>query len=405
MKHFYFCLLLCISTSISFSQRCNTTFYSSEKDKLYARPYLESGSRDTLADEIITIPVVIHILYNNDVQNISDAQVNSQLDVLNKDYRRLNSDTINTPKVFAAVAADIKIRFCLAKTDPSGKPTTGIIRKYTAQQKWDANDGMKFSSSNGDNAWDSKKYLNIWVCNLTGSNLGYSSLPGSQPDKDGVVIQYDAFGNTGTVRHPFDKGRTATHEIGHWLGLQHLWGDALCGDDHIDDTPPQKTYNNGCPSFPHLSTCSINGNGDMFMNYMDFSDDACMNMFTVGQKNKMRSMFAIGGARNSFLNSNACNSQAPEAAPLPTDTTITKVQIRTGIKLYPNPTVNVLFVESLNGNDLAGTAIKIYNVFGREVLSQVLASGKNKIEVASLPTGIYFLHLGNEKSAVKFVKQ
>jgi len=371
--------------------------------KSYKKPSLQNpigSERDTLPGEVITVPVVIHILYNNNTQNISDAQALSQLGVLNKDYRKLNNIQ-NIPAAFAPYSADAKIIFCLAKIDPAGRPTTGIIHKYTNTANWLADDEMKFSASQGDNAWDSKKYLNIWVCNLFGRSLGYSSLPGSPEDKDGVVIQYDVFGTTGNVRAPFDKGRTATHEIGHWLGLMHLWGDATGGDDHIDDTPPQKSYNSGCPSFPHTSTCSINSNGDMFMNFMDFTDDGCMSMFTHGQVNEMRSQFAAGNARNSFLKSTVCESPGPEAAPLPTDS-VEKITPKI-ISIYPNPAKDIINIEAKNGAEIIGQVLRIYNVLGTEVKKHLLSSEKNTISINGLPGGIYIVKIGEGKN-VKVIR-
>ena len=405
MKIIYALLMVCAILPCKAQRICATYDYTEKQPQQLSRSSLQTivpGS-DTLPGQIITVPVVIHILYNNSTQNISDAQVLSQLDVLNKDYRRLNSIQ-NIPAAFASLAADSKIVFCLAKTDPAGKATSGIIHKFTKTANWLANDEMKFSASEGDNAWDSKKYLNIWVCNLFGRNLGYASLPGSPADKDGIVIQYDVFGTTGTVRAPFDKGRTATHETGHWLGLKHLWGDALCGDDMISDTPPQKSYNNGCPSFPHTSTCSINANGDMFMNFMDFTDDGCMSMFTNGQANKMRSMFALGKARNSFLNSSACNSPLPEAGVLATDSTVT---IKAGISLYPNPAKDFIIVEASTSLELIGKTLKIYSILGTEIKAQVLTSQKNVITINNFKAGMYVVKIGEGKEVkiMRFVKQ
>ena len=165
--------------------------------------------------------------------------------------------------------------------------------------------------------------------------MGYGVLPGGPAEKDGVVIQYSVFGTIGNVSAPFDKGRTATHEIGHWLGLRHTWGDAVCGDDGIADTPPQQASSSGCPSFPQLSSCSINFAGDMFMNYMDFTDDACMNMFTQDQKNEMRGLFALGNPRNSFLNSSVCDSTLAMGGPLPIDTVGTQADVE--VSVFPNP--------------------------------------------------------------------
>ncbi len=252
-------------------------------------------------EAVITIPVVIHVLYNTSVQNITDAQILSQMDVLNEDFRLLNADHVNTPSVFAGLKADCEINFVLAKRDPNGNATTGIIRKSTTVTSWSSNDYVKYSSRGGDDAWPAGSYLNIWVCNLGGGLLGYAQFPGGATATDGVVIGYNYFGRTGTLSAPFNKGRTATHEVGHWLNLRHIWGDANCGNDLVDDTPTQQTSNYGCPSHPKI-TCS-NVNGDMFMNYMDYTDDACMFMFSAKQKLRMQAVLAAGGSRATLATS------------------------------------------------------------------------------------------------------
>ncbi|RYF77048.1 MAG: zinc metalloprotease, partial [Cytophagaceae bacterium] len=142
--------------------------------------------------------------------------------------------------------------------------------------------------------------LNIWICNIGGGILGYAQFPGGSAATDGVVIGPQYFGNTGYVAAPYDKGRTATHEIGHWLNLRHIWGDASCGNDLVADTPTQQTANYGCPSFPHV-TCGNGANGDMYMNYMDYTNDPCMYMFTNGQTTRSRALFASDGVRNTFV--------------------------------------------------------------------------------------------------------
>ncbi|GIV44901.1 MAG: hypothetical protein KatS3mg035_2024 [Bacteroidia bacterium] len=252
---------------------------------------------------IITIPVVVHVVYYNSTQNISDAQIQSQIDVLNADFRNLNSDKNNRPSLFAGLAADIQIEFCLAKRTPTGAATNGIIRKSTTVNGFSTDDKVKYSSTGGSDAWDRNKYLNIWVCALTGGVLGYAQFPGGPAATDGVVIDYRYFGTIGTATAPFNKGRTATHEVGHWLNLRHIWGDANCGDDFVSDTPTQQTSNYGCPTFPKPS---CGNTSDMFMNYMDYVDDACMNMFTAGQSSRMRALFATGGARVSLATSDGC---------------------------------------------------------------------------------------------------
>ena len=254
---------------------------------------------------VLTIPVVVHIVYNNTNENISTSQIQSQIDILNEDFRRLNLDASNTPSVFQSVAADCEIEFCLATIDPNGNTTDGITRTSTNQSSFSTNDGVKYSSSGGVNAWNTSDYLNIWVCDLGGGLLGYAQFPGGPSSSDGVVCDYQYFGNTGTATYPYNEGRTATHEVGHYLNLRHIWGDATCGNDYCNDTPTQQSSNGGCPNFPSPSNCNGNGsNGDMYMNYMDYTYDACMNMFTQDQKNRM--VATLNNSRSSLLNSNAC---------------------------------------------------------------------------------------------------
>ncbi len=259
---------------------------------------------------VYTIPVVVHVVYKTALQNITDAQVQSQIDILNKDYEALNSDTALVPSVFKPLIADCKIRFCLARQDPGGNATTGILHVPTTKSSFTDNDSVKRASSGGDNAWDASRYLNLWVCNLSGGLLGYAQFPGGPAATDGVVVLYTAFGNTGTATAPYDKGRTATHEIGHWLNLRHIWGDddgACTGSDLVGDTPNAADANYGCPSFPHV-TCSNGPDGDLFMNYMDYSDDACMQLFTPGQRDRMYAVLQAGGARASITTSQGCTA-------------------------------------------------------------------------------------------------
>lgn len=267
---------------------------------------------------VINIPVVVHVLYNTSAQNISDAQIRSQIDVLNEDFRRLNADKVNTPSAFGTTAADAEINFCLAGKDPNGAATTGIIRKLTTVTAFSDNDGCKYNSSGGDNAWPAGSYLNIWVCNLGGGLLGYAQFPGGPAATDGVVILYAAFGRGYSTVSPFNKGRTTTHEVGHWLNLRHIWGDAYCGSDLVTDTPTQQTSNYGCPAYPHR-TCSNTTSGDEFMNYMDYTDDGCMNMFSTGQKSRMQALFASGATRYSLSISTACGTgNTPTTCNIPT---------------------------------------------------------------------------------------
>ena len=255
---------------------------------------------------VVTIPVVFHVLYNTAAENISEAQVLSQLQIMNDDFRRLNADQDNV----WAQAADTQIEFCLATQDPQGNPTDGILRVATNVTSFGTNDAMKFTSQGGSDAWPASDYLNFWVCDLGSSLLGYAQFPGGPANTDGVVCNYTATGNTGTAQAPFALGRTATHEIGHWLNLRHIWGDGGCGvDDFVADTPEDDGANYGCA----LGSAScVAGTSAMVQNYMDYSDDACMNLFTQGQSDRMNALFLPGGARASLLTSTGCTPAVPD---------------------------------------------------------------------------------------------
>ncbi len=266
-----------------------------------------TGSKDLF----VTIPVVVHVIWKTSAQNIPDAQIISQIEVLNEDYRRLNADTTNTPVMFQDVASDTQIEFCLATTDPDGNPTDGITRTETTVTSFTQNNAMKYTSQGGHDAWPSDQYLNIWVCNLGGGLLGYAQFPGGPAATDGVVIGYPYFGYNSPGGFPYNLGRTTTHEVGHWLNLYHIWGDdggACTGTDLVADTPNQGNNYWGCPPFPQ-SSC---GSEDMFQNYMDYTDDDCMNIFTEGQTVRMQA--AINFYRSELFESSGCVDDLPTAA-------------------------------------------------------------------------------------------
>ena len=249
------------------------------------------------------IPVVVHVVHRNGPENISDAQIKSQIDVLNQDFRAKNTDIGQVPAPFKPLVADAMVEFGLAKVDSKGQQTTGITRTQTNVAAFSTNNAMKFTAQGGHDAWDTSRYLNIWVCpeifDGPRALLGYAQFPGGLPATDGVAIIHNAFGTTGTATAPFNRGRTATHEVGHWLDLFHIWGDASgCNtDDQVADTPVQDRENFGSPTFPHV-TCNNAPHGDMFMNYMDYVNDAAMFMFTKGQVTRIRA--TLSGPRASF---------------------------------------------------------------------------------------------------------
>jgi len=273
---------------------------------------------------VVTIPVVFHVVYNTTAQNISDALCIAQLNQLNLDFAKLNSDAGSTPALFSGVAANTNIQFCMAQRDPSGNATTGIERRQTTVSSFSTNDAMKYFANGGLNAWPSNSYLNIWVCNMGGGILGYAQFPGGASATDGVVLLYNSVGSMQLPASgsPYNLGRTATHEVGHWLNLRHIWGDSNCGDDQVSDTPTHNTSNSGCPTYPHYSTCS-GSPVEMTMNYMDYTYDACMYMFSTGQSTRMNALFATGGSRASLLSSLGC--VAPSGCGTPSNLSATNV--------------------------------------------------------------------------------
>ena len=227
----------------------------------------------------VTIKVIVHVVYKVAAENISDAQIKGQIKVLNHDFRATNPDKAKTPVPWKGLVADTGINFVLHK----------VVRTATRQGPFTWDDKVKKTASGGVPPVQPTKYLNMWVCALSGGLLGYTQFPGGPPATDGVVINYRAFGTTGTAQAPFNKGRTATHEIGHYLNLRHIWGDTpgCGGSDLVADTPNCADANTGKPVWP-VVTCNNGPNGDMFMNYMDYTDDAAMFMFTSQQVTRMQ---------------------------------------------------------------------------------------------------------------------
>ncbi len=257
------------------------------------RETISSGEAMRVVAELITIPVVVHIVYRTKEENISDAQVKSQIRVLNRDFRAKNADKRKVPAAWKGLLTDANIEFVLASKDPHDKPISGITRTATTVEAFGPDNGVKSTTAGGVEPWPTERYLNLWVCKLSSGLLGYAQFPGGPTATDGVVIRYSAFGTGGVTQAPFNKGRTATHEVGHFLGLRHIWGDRndCTGNDFVSDTPPCQGANMGKPTFPHIS-CNNGPNGDMFMNYMDYVDDDTMCMFTSGQVARMNATLA-----------------------------------------------------------------------------------------------------------------
>jgi hypothetical protein len=415
MKYFILAYLLLFTCLAATAQRSCAT-YEYLQQRLQADPLLaqkiaaieaHQGSdvilngAATPSPVVIKIPVVVHVLYNTPDQNISDAQIRSQIEVLNKDFRKLNADTVNVPALFKHLAADCQLEFELAKIDPAGRATTGITRKNTSIMMYGLDDRIKFSSKGGMDAWDSEHYLNIWIGNLAGGLLGYASTLGCDKAIDGVAIRPTAFGTVGSAGAPYNKGRTATHEIGHWLGLRHIWGDSYCGDDHIDDTPPQRSSTRNCPTGVVI-TCDNNPTGNMYTNYMDFTDDACLNLFTQGQRNKMRSLFLPGGVRYSLLSSKGITGTPITEPVRPVEEPVRVAA--SAIKAYPNPANNFVVLEEGKEGELIGKTITIRNHLGQVAVRVKIGKGSTQVNVQHLPDGMYFIQVEGSSEITKLLK-
>ena len=245
---------------------------------------LAKGTFKRLVNGTIEIPVVFHVIYRTSSENIPTSQLQDQIDALNEDFNLNNPGRNTIPSEFVAVEANVDINFVLGQ----------VIRVHNSKKRsWRPDDSMKFTSSGGSDVVDPQNNLNVWVVNNMpyhgGNILGYAQFPGGSWDTDGIVLDHRFTGTT-----QYSTGRTATHEVGHWMNLRHIWGDGGCGaSDFVDDTPDSDGPSRGCPTYPTVSC----GTNDMTMNFMDYSDDECMNMFSVGQKARMDAVFTSGGFR------------------------------------------------------------------------------------------------------------
>ncbi|HEX8255354.1 MAG TPA: zinc metalloprotease [Thermoanaerobaculia bacterium] len=299
----------CATPEIDARHQQNPTYQARQIQlNAYASRVARDASRYR-TDGPYKIPVVVHVVYNTDAQKISVEQVQSQIDALNKDYRATNTNKGTVPPVWNGLVTDANVEFALATKTPAGAASNGVTYTQTNVLAFGSDDAVKSTATGGADPWSTQQYLNIWVCNLAGGLLGYAQFPGGPEATDGVVIRSTAFGTIGTATAPFNLGRTATHEIGHYFNLRHIWGDVLgcAGTDYVDDTPQAEAPNYGTPAFPHV-TCNNGPNGDMFMNYMDYVNDSAMAMFTPGQVARMTA--TLTGPRASLTANTAVGSRS-----------------------------------------------------------------------------------------------
>lgn len=346
------------------------------------------GGGSTPRTTTIYIPVVVNVVYNTVAENITDAQVKSQIDVLNKDYNAANIEVLNQNSYdfagYNTLIANCKIVFVLDK----------IFRRQTTVTSFSTNDAMKKTSSGGLDPTSPTTKLNLWSCNMGGGILGYAQFPGGSAATDGVVILYSAFGTSqaGASATNYNEGRTATHEIGHWLGLRHIWGDRRCGDDYVGDTPLHDGANYKCPGAGHRSLCS-GAPLEQYMNYMDYTYDLCMYMFTKGQLARMDGY--ISSSRAAYcLTSN------------PTPAIAQKINYPGANDLQVYPTVASDAAQLVISSSSKGTGEIIVTTQSGRVMRHngVLLNKGNtyyQLDVSNLSNGMYIIRTTNADGAVQ----
>ncbi|MDV6167873.1 M43 family zinc metalloprotease [Flavobacterium sp. DG1-102-2] len=365
------------------------------------------------SNQTVTLPVVVHVIHNGDElgtnENLSDERVLSQIQVLNEDFGRIQETpgyNEETPGV------DTQIQFCLAQRDPDGNPTTGIEHIQMTRTSWNAT--AIETQLKPQTIWDPEKYINIWVCNFGGDLVGVggyaffpeaSGLEGldeaeSTASGDGLTMYYKCFGSSayapeGEYISQIDMGRATTHEMGHFFGLRHIWGDGedCSATDYCDDTPAALAMNTTCG---YVDSCTLDDKPDMVENYMDYTPDACKSVFTENQNERMWATLNNALRRGTLITSDGCS--APTAG--------TNDNLLQGLNIYPNPVQDVLYIQS----DITGVdgSYEIYTVTGQAIAAKNIRfeDGLN-IDTWALSQGIYFVKLNRDgqTKTLKFIKQ
>jgi hypothetical protein len=358
------------------------------------------GYSNVLKREVITLPIVFHVVYTSSEENISDLQIRSQIDILNRDFAYMSDNAPGVPAEFTHLGGDSGIRFCLASRDPNGNPTSGITRTMTqvsrigSRQESNGRRSIHYDIYGGKDGWDPEHYINVWVGDLDGL-LGQATFPGMapQPEEDGVIIDPEFVGALGLAAQsdPFDRGHTLTHELGHYFGLFHIWGQGNGGcdtDDLVEDTPEQEFPYLDCPEYPQFS-CSTS---DMFMNFMDFTNDRCLAIFTKGQNARMQTV--LMGLRASLLeNADACTP--PDGG---------EIQLE-DVQLFYAPTSRQIVI-ALETESIVQRGVSLYAVDGRLIHRESWTTGSTFwLNTEGIPAGVYVLRLesGGEGISRKMV--
>ncbi|MFA5782368.1 MAG: T9SS type A sorting domain-containing protein [Bacteroidales bacterium] len=402
-----------VSSETKNLRKCGTMEYLEQQKALdpsveLQMQQLEEFTRQWIKDHpdgsgdktIITVPVVVHVVWNTSAQNISDARVQEQINILNRDYGGTNPHSMGS--FSTSLKANTELQFCLAQRTPAGVATNGIEKRQTTVTSFTTNNAVKYYSQGGLSAWDPTKYMNIWVCNLGQYLCGYAQFPyaaqgGGINATYGVVIHYQYFGVTGATT-PYNGGGTTTHEIGHCFNLYHIWGDdsggsdpytcssgnCCGGTDNCTDTPNQSVATDGSHTGELTDACATASPGIMYMNFMDYTYDVSYTNFTPNQKARIQPLFVTGAPLVSLKTSNGCTPGVG----------IEETESISDINIYPNPSnglVNVKFTLS----DASDVVISVSNILGDEIAK----IGKQNVSSVDIP-----INLANQSAGIYFVK-
>jgi hypothetical protein len=395
-----------------YTQKNHQRLLTIDREMARRRAFLDmSANLNTAAlAQDVTLPVVVHLLYKvgSDTRALpSESDIRQQLDIVSKDFRqtvRIERHTADTQEGFSAKnALDTRISFCLASKTPTGANTSGVLTVPTAVTTWLADDKMKSATTGGSTAWDTEKYLNVWVVSFPDSISGYAQMPAGPAATDGIVIDARYFGKkpNNDKTFPYTEGKTLTHLIGNYLNLYELWSETVpCGDDGVEDTPIHNVPNYGCLEYRHVTTCG-NSPVAMTMNFMDNTNDACQYMFTNGQKKRMQATLATNGIRYKLVQSGATqctngNSNNAQIA-IPQNPTLPTAKLPAmSYRIYPNPAQDNINLEI--GVQKSGDAtLTVYNAQGALQVSRSYKVNEGNqaftVNCSSWTTGLYFVQL------------
>jgi len=413
MKNFLILIISIFLFQTGYSQQAFRKFATQKVHKRLMKEYPElirvqneidflSRKKNHKIKQKVTLPLVFHVLHSNPVEQISEEQIISQIQALNRDFTDKGPKdehlALNKEGFGEIIAGDTNIEFCLASEDPIGKKTSGINYFNVSKTNWSTDDEMKEEMTEGVSPWDPSRYINIWICGLDDNISGYAQMPWGPQSTDGIVIDYRFVGTMGIVKAPYDQGKTLTHLMGNYLGLYDLWSEGnKCVDDYVKDTPIHNTPNYRCPEYKHISLCE----GlpvEMTMNFMDNTNDACMYMFTKGQLSRMHAILAEGGARFSLTEARVKCKKNPQIQEQPddiSDQSFTPVNVNL-LEIFPNP-VNDEMTLKLDSKSEVQSSLRIFDSTGRLIYqwewNVVNGTQSHQINCETWPNGLYLIQI------------